>query len=249
MNMKPDTKLQKKILLSGEIELLTGMLVGGTDTGLTIGGIDKVVIRHPLTNQPYIPGSSFKGKMRSLYEISTGEFHYDERGPIKNGPARDGLPAWLFGNATGNDEQRPSRLIVRDAFLINADDLLEKTEIPYVEVKTEVVIDRITSKALPRTFERVPAGARFGLQMVLNIFENDKASVDELLQALASSLRLLQDDYLGGSGSRGYGQVKITLNNIILRTSEHYYLAGGQGQELEADEKIWNYFSSFRISN
>lgn len=247
--MKPDTKLEKKFLFAGEIELVSGLLIGGTDTGLTIGGIDKVVIRHPLTNEPYIPGSSLKGKMRSLYELSTGNFHYDERAPIKNGPARDGLPAWLYGNATSNDEQRPSRLIVRDAFLSNANNLLEKTEIPYVEVKTEVVIDRITSKALPRTFERVPAGARFGLQMILNIFENDKAPVDALLQALASSLRLLQDDYLGGSGSRGYGQVKIKLNTITVRSSQGYYLAGSEATESLADEGVWKYFDEFRSRN
>lgn len=238
-------KLIKKILFNGEIKLLTGTLIGGTDTGLTIGGIDKVIIRHPLTNQPYIPGSSIKGKMRSLYELSKGEIGGPVGGPVQNGPSPNSSSARLFGNATGGNNQRPSRLIVRDAFLINDKELLEKTEFPYVEVKTEVVIDRITSAAMPRTFERVPAKARFGLQMVLNIFENDQASQDELLQSLASSLRLLQDDYIGGSGSRGYGQIDITLHSIKIRTSEGYYLNSEAPIEAEADDNIQKLFESF----
>jgi CRISPR-associated protein Csm3 len=183
--------------------------------------------------------------MRSLFELSKGEIGGRVGGRVQNGPSPNGSSARLFGNATANNLQRPSRLIVRDAFLINADDLLEKTEIPYVEIKTEVVIDRITSAAIPRTFERVPAGARFGLRMVLNIFENDLAPEDELLQSLASSLALLQDDYIGGSGSRGYGQVKISLDSILVRTSEDFYLNSQEPREAEADGNIQKYFLKF----
>ena len=82
-----------------------------------------------------------------------------------------------------------------------------KTDLPYTESKTEVAINRVTSKATPRTFERVPAGAKFKLNMVLNIFEGENET--DLKATLEQAINLLQDDYLGGHGSRGYGQVEI----------------------------------------
>lgn len=75
----------------------------------------------------------------------------------------------------------------------------------YTESKTEVNINRITAEPNPRTFERVPAGAKFNLEMVLNIFDGDNE--DELRNTIKDAIRLLEDDYLGGNGSRGYGQV------------------------------------------
>ncbi|MBN1950839.1 MAG: type III-A CRISPR-associated RAMP protein Csm3, partial [Bacteroidales bacterium] len=212
-------RLIKKIEFKGKIVLATGLHIGGTNSSLQIGGIDKGVIRNPLNNQPFIPGSSIKGKLRSLLEISIGIIKEKDN---FNGPADTGISADLFGNASGKEKQKASRLIVRDCELLDAEGLLEKTEIPYTEGKTEVVIDRITSAANPRQIERVPAGARFNLNMVLNVFEQD-GNEQELLEALFKSLELLKDDYLGGNGSRGYGQVRIHLDRISEKSTDGYY--------------------------
>ena len=97
--------------------------------------------------------------------------------------------------------------------------MFDNTDLPYTESKTEVAIDRITAKANPRTFERVPAGAQFKLNMVLNIFEGENEQ--RLKETLKLAIRLLQDDYLGGHGSRGYGQVEIKLNPEEGRTETY----------------------------
>lgn len=199
-------KLEKKVIYTGTITLKTGLHIGGTNASLNIGGPDKFVVRNPLTNIPYIPGSSLKGKMRSLVEIANGETN---NGKASNNPKSKA--GQLFGTAGDSDANRPSRLIVRDAELdIDATDF-SNTDLPYTESKTEVAIDRVTSKANPRTFERVPAGAKFKLELVLNVFEDE----DEigLKATLNQAIKLLEDDYLGGHGSRGYGQVKIELEN------------------------------------
>lgn len=204
-------KLNKKIIYTGIITLKTGLHIGGTNASLNIGGPDKFVVRNPINNLPYIPGSSLKGKMRSLVEIYNGESQNGK--PSNNVNSKAGA---LFGTAGDNDESHPSRLIVRDAELDVHSCDFSKTDLPYAETKTEVSIDRITAKANPRTFERVPAGAKFDFSFVLNVFdEDDEQSLkDTLMQAIA----LLHDDYLGGQGSRGYGQVEITIEKEESRT-------------------------------
>ena len=225
-------QLLKKIEITGTITLLTGLHIGGTNSSMSIGGIDKGVIRNPLTNQPFIPGSSLKGKMRSLLQVANGQFKELEKpmGGVKYVASEDGVDSELFGNATGNSKQKPSRLIVRDCELSqekeangmsHAEWLLSKTDIPYTEGKTEVVIDRITSAANPRQIERVPAGAKFKLNMVLNVWQGEEEAT--LMKNLFKSLELLRDDYLGGSGSRGYGQIAIEISDIIEKTADNYY--------------------------
>lgn len=201
-----EKKLNKKVVYTGRIILKTGLHIGGTNANLNIGGPDKFVVRNPINNIPYIPGSSLKGKMRALVEIANGETNGGK--PTNKITTKAGA---LFGVSGDNESSHPSRLIVRDAELdINACDF-SNTDLPYTESKTEVCIDRITAKANPRTFERVPAGAQFKLNMILNIFEDeDEASLKETLK---QAISLLEDDYLGGHGSRGYGQVKIELEN------------------------------------
>ena len=200
-------KLVKKIIYTGTIELKTGLHIGGTNAALNIGGPDKFVVRNPINNIPYIPGSSLKGKMRALVEIANGETNGGK--PTNNPNTKAGA---LFGVSGDNDNSHPSRLIVRDAELDVSDEkMFSNTDLPYTESKTEVAIDRVTAKANPRTFERVPAGAKFKLNMVLNIFEGEDEK--ELKTTLVQAIKLLEDDYLGGHGSRGYGQVKINLVN------------------------------------
>lgn len=201
-------KLIKKIIYTGTITLKTGLHIGGTNAALNIGGPDKFVVRNPINNVPYIPGSSLKGKMRALVEIYNGET--DNGGPTKSKDSKAGA---LFGVSADANNGHASRLIVRDAELdINSCDF-SKTDLPYTESKTEVAINRVTSKATPRTFERVPAGAQFKLNMVLNIFEGEKES--DLKDTLKQAMGLLQDDYLGGHGSRGYGQVEIEYTETV----------------------------------
>ena len=198
-------KLQKKLIYNGTVTLLTGLHIGGTNAALNIGGPDKFVVRNPINNIPYIPGSSLKGKMRSLVEIKEGTTNGGK--PTNDPTTKAGA---LFGISGDSDNSRPSRLIVRDAELdINSCDF-SHTDLPYTESKTEVAIDRVTSKPNPRTFERVPAGAKFNVNMVLNIFEGEDEA--QLRSTLKMAIDLLQDDYLGGHGSRGYGQVKFDIN-------------------------------------
>lgn len=211
-------KLKNKIIYTGTIVLKTGLHIGGTNAALNIGGPDKFVVRNPLTNIPYIPGSSLKGKMRALIEIANGCVTEDAKGKV--GPSQDpnSKSGKIFGVATGNKDNKPSRLIVRDAELIidDPDCNFENTDLPYTESKTEVAIDRVTAKANPRTFERVPAGAKFKLNMVLNIFEGEDEK--ELKDILKEAINLLHDDYLGGHGSRGYGQVEILIEKEETKT-------------------------------
>lgn len=199
-----EIKLKKKIIYTGTIVLKTGLHIGGTNTALNIGGPDKFVVRNPITQLPYIPGSSLKGKMRSLIELAYGE---TDNGSVTKDP--NTKAGKLFGLSSDIENGHPSRIIVRDGELKNPEEL-SNTDLLYTESKTEVTINRITAKAMPRTFEQVPAGAKFNLEMVLNVFDGDDE--DELKNTIKKAIELLEDDYLGGNGSRGYGQVKIKLN-------------------------------------
>lgn len=232
-------KLTKKIEITGSITLLTGLHIGGTNSSMSIGGIDKAVIRNPITNQPYIPGSSLKGKMRSLLEISTGNIGGASGGQVRNGPSKNGSTADLFGNATSDERQKPSRIIVRDCVMSNHKYVLDNTELPYTEGKTEVVIDRITSAAMPRQNERVPAGAEFTLNLVVNIWEQD-GNEDDLMKNVFKSLELLSDDYLGGHGSRGYGQIAFAIEDVLEKSVSEYY-GKADAQPISAKEKYQKY--------
>lgn len=218
-------KLRKKIVYSGKIKAMTGLHIGGTNSAMGIGGPDSLVIRNPITTEPFIPGSSIKGKMRSLLEIIDGTIsELDNMGAVKNGPSEDldTRAVKLHGTAK-KDNQSPSRIQVRDAHLTEKwqdQDAFGDTDLPYTESKTEVIIDRITSAATPRQIERVPAGAEFTLSIILNVFEKDNE--EELKEALDLSIKLLEDDYLGGNGSRGYGQVQMIIEKVEERTDKVY---------------------------
>ena len=224
-------KLLKKYIIKGTIKAETGIRIGGSSNAMSIGGIDNTIIRDPLTNLPYIPGSSLKGKMRSLLELSYGYIIQDGDKKGESEHNRNYITSRLFGMAT-NKEKRFSRLIVRDSKLIESSIDLKKTELPYSEVKYENSINRITAKANPRPVERVPAGAEFNLEMVLSIFESDKEfdnnddkypnEEERLLGNIFYGLGLLQDDYLGGYGSRGSGKVRFNISKVFLREMSFY---------------------------
>ena len=155
-----------------------------------------------------------------MVELANGESN--EGKPSNNPQSKAGA---LFGTAGDSESNHASRLIVRDAVMATQNDDenelkifglkrydipdFSNTDLPFTESKTEVNIDRITAKANPRTFERVPAGAFFKLEMILNIFEGEDEN--SLRGTLNQGITLLHDDYLGGNGSRGYGQVGIKI--------------------------------------
>lgn len=144
-------------------------------------------------------------------------------GKVKNGPNDHDLDKKapkLFGSSSGDEKQRPSKILVRDAHILAESGDFADTDLPFTETKTEVVIDRITSAASPRQIERVPAGAKFELNIVINVFNEDNEG--ELVNSTFTALQLVQDDYLGGNGSRGYGQVSFEIDSITERSAAYY---------------------------
>ena len=226
-------KISGKIFVRGNLTTLTGLHIGGNSVGMAIGGADSVVVRNPLTNDPYIPGSSLRGKMRALLERvrgdevnndnSEGGFSLSKKNEALAGKKPDTWLGKLFGVAAESSEE-PTRLIVRDALLTkeNREKLLSapNADMPMTEVKTEVWIDRITSAANPRQVERVPAGAEFEFELILTLLDGDNQK--HFLDLLFEGLRLVEADTLGGSGSRGYGQVKFCVTSLTHRTAEQY---------------------------
>lgn len=234
--MAKQIQLKGRVFLTFDIEAVTGLHIGGSDTGIEIGGVDKTVIRDPLTNYPYIPGSSLKGKMRSLLEkyhgleqnqrIGLGYIHSCE--DAQRYPNCD--VCQVFGVPGERDFATPTRLVVRDIHLSaeSAKKLEEsgRTDLPYTEVKTEVSIDRVTSAANPRQMERVPASSVFSdAELVYSIYDGDGCSAArdvERLETVLEGMQLVEDDYLGGLGSRGSGKVRFKDIKIFVRPQANY---------------------------
>jgi len=244
--------LQKKIFITGKIKTLTGLHIGGHNTHLDIGGVDNFVIKNPNNSEPYLPGSSLKGKIRSLLEQSYGNFGDIKVGDLRHGPIDDpNHPITkVFGSVKGKniDKNIPARIIVRDGAITSEDN--DNTDLPYTEVKTEIIVDRITAAASPRQIERVPADSEFKLDIVLNIWSNadDFQELPEvqIVQMLFNGMRLLEGDYLGGNGSRGSGQVKIGIEKIQERDNKFYCNTESDNAEyltsehqIPEDLKLW----------
>lgn len=199
-------QLVKKIKITATIELLTGLHIGGSKESVEIGGIDLPVIKLATqNNQPYIPGSSLKGKMRCLLEQTYGITMHGGVGK-DNGAIRS-----LFGFAKNSKNAQPSRLIVRDARLTpESEEKLKNCEyldMPFTENKFENTIDRLKGIAgNPRQSERVPAGAEFDAEFIINVWD-EEGSEKKFVDTFKEGIALLENDYLGGSGSRGYGQI------------------------------------------
>jgi len=227
-----DINLYGRIFITAQIEALTGLHIGGSAAGLEIGGLDKAVIRNPLTNRPYIPGSSLRGKMRSQTEKVLGLRQNNPIGTVKihtcktpaDYNANGGCPVChVFGVPGEVEATGPTLLVVRDVALTEASAAAlqaAKPDLPYAELKTEVAIDRVTSAATPRTVERVPAGAVFGpAEFVFSLYD---AADYARLRYVVEALQLVEDDYLGGSGSRGSGKVKFSGLRVSARARQTY---------------------------
>ena len=231
----PDISLKGKIVISGEIEAVTGLHIGGATGGLDIGGVDLPVLRHPGTQEPYIPGSSLRGKLRSLLDRHIPTQLNQSIGQVKIHSCKASeeyaqcVVCKLFGLPGERDFAEPARLIVRDVHLSpDAAQALrdKKAGLPFTEVKTEVAIDRVTSAASPRQNERVPAGAVFApCEMIFSIYSLNGNSYEAdlpLLRQIANAMELLEDDYLGGQGSRGSGKIKFRNVTITLKSQRYY---------------------------
>lgn len=207
-------KLIKKHIFKGTIELKTGLHIGGSKSGLDIGGLDSPVIKTP-NGIPYIPGSSLKGKIRSLLALKEGAKDIDsEPETLKK---LFGCPNKNNDNDKNNDTKQKTRLIFRDA-LLDTDQFKKDFEnsnllaTEYTEEKYENNIDRVKGSASNgglRSIERVPAGAVFNFEIILDGYKGD--NIDENKKILKEGFKLLENDYLGGSGTRGYGHIEITI--------------------------------------
>src|SRR6266704_4256492 len=241
-----ELKLIGKLILEGDMTCETGLHVGAGKGSLEIGGSDNPVVKDAF-GRPYVPGSSLRGKIRSLLEQSSGlavpaEMVYLSRRKgqevrIHQSDRPDDEICLLFGRSPGRMERvqgetmdtsqaTPARLAVFDSPLDPESitpQMRENLDDEITEVKSENAIDRITSQANPRTLERVPAGARFRVRMVLDVLcEEDKA----LAARLAEGLRLLEDDALGGGGSRGSGRIRCANLKVVWR-NRAFYSSGG----------------------
>lgn len=223
--------------INGVIKLVTGLHIGGSTAIIEIGGRDNPVIKHPITKAPYIPGSSLKGKMRSLIELEAGMI---ESRPENKGYGdvhkwggveclKDQCPVCVvFGTSADEANLGPTRLIVRDAFI--SDDYTKEqgaidpswSVVSPMEDKAENSLNRITARANPRSFERIVPGVKFSFSMSYRVFDRavdlskpdamDKGGTDEkLFRHVIKGLRLVELDALGGAGSRGCGQVTFSI--------------------------------------
>jgi CRISPR-associated protein Csm3 len=193
-----------KIKISADLTVLTGMHIGGSNLFSAIGAVDSPVILDAYIKRPIIPGSSLKGKLRNLLVRSL------EQDIVLHGPDEDTFEVKrLFGSTKGNKEKKNgplcSRLQFCDAFLKNAADL---QEVGLTEVKFENTINRFTAVANPRQIERVIRGAVFDFVVVYDMENPEEFNTD--FENFSSALKLLQMDYLGGHGTRGYGKVKFS---------------------------------------
>ncbi len=205
-------KLIGKIFISGQIKAETGLHIGGSKIILDIGGIDLNVIK-TVEGVPFIPGSSLKGKLRSLLARESGSVDVNRDSEVIKE---------IFGDAPtkeNNQTGKITRLLVRDALinedikskLINREGEFSELEFDYTETKWGNTIDRKSGTAQhPRQLERVPAGSLFDFELVYNEYDDNKT--DAHLTEIRKAMRLLEDDYLGGSGSRGCG--KIIFENV-----------------------------------
>jgi CRISPR-associated protein Csm3 len=252
-----ELKLVGKLILEGELHCDTGLHVGAGKGSLEIGGSDNPVVKDAF-GRPYVPGSSLRGKIRALLEQSSGlavpsELVYLSRRKgqevrIHQSDRPDDEICLLFGRNPGRMERvagealdstqaSPARLAVYDAPL-DIDSITlqmrENLDDELTEVKSENAIDRITSQANPRTLERVPAGARFRVRLVMDVLCDEDAP---LFLRVLEGLRLLEDDTLGGGGSRGSGRVRFANLKLTWR-SHAYYASGAPQKELSAGSDL-----------
>lgn len=215
---------KENFVIKGKLVCETGLHIGGANDAINIGGADSILIRDSVSDLPFIPGSSLKGKLRSLLELNDKksiQSVLEKKG--KSSTDEDSIAVKIFGISSDkkNNLKYPTRLIVRDSFPTEESiKLWEKQEevVRGSELKWENTIDRITSRANPRSLERIPKGSSFIFEFIFSVYEKD----EDNLMGVFEAMRLLEDNYLGGSGSRGFGKVKFTNISITKRGQDYY---------------------------
>ena len=213
-----------KIIIQFDLEVKTGMHIGGSSTFSAIGAVDSPVVRDSLTGRPIVPGSSLKGKLRTLLARNYAkniekmpDFKYDNEVILR-----------MFGSTSAR-----SRLQFADAFVSNANRM---KAVGLTEVKFENTIDRTSSLANPRQIERVNAGTVFAETIVYDAV--DPQQMEQDLSELARGMKLLQMDYLGGHGSRGSG--RVSLKNFRVS-------AFGEKVDCEALNKLFDEVAEYEL--
>ncbi|MEM3255806.1 MAG: type III-A CRISPR-associated RAMP protein Csm3 [Thermoplasmata archaeon] len=217
------------IVYKGKIKVVTGLHIGAGKESLKIGGTDNPVITTKISYKegdakertieiPYIPGSSIKGKMKSLLTL------------IEVDPSWRNLIYTVFGSEKSKEDTSSkfesdwqTRIIVRDAFP-TSEWIKKIADFDFynggIEIKGENTIDRTTGKANPRFMERVIPGMEFELEIIVSIFDTD--DVEKIKKLIKTGIELLEDSYLGGNGSRGYGKVEFDLKELEIRDLDYY---------------------------
>lgn len=218
-------------IINGLIICESGLHIGNSNDDWDIGGSENPIIKDAISNLPYIPGSSLKGKLRVLLElndVASSNSVVDSGG--KPSKSIYCVATQIFGISTyrsSNPEKLiwryPTRVIVRDAY--PTEDTIElwnnSDEIwGGVELKYENSVDRINANSFPRNIERVPKGSKFNFEIIFSVYEGDN---EKNFLELLRSMKLLEDNYLGGSGTRGFGKIKFEKLKITKRDLDYYY--------------------------
>ena len=234
--------LKGKFIITGKIKVLTGLHIGTSGDFSAIGAVDNIVIRDTVTNKPIIPGSSLKGKMR--YLLSRTKYNDNSTLTMPDIKKENYEIKRLFG---ASEPVVLSRLQFCDMLLREKDYGRDvEFDLPYTEIKYENTIDRGTCVANPRQQERVPAGSEFDFKLIYNVEnkENMEEEVKTDFENIVSMFELLEDDYLGGHGTRGYGRVKFEDLKLI----EKVYIKENENniEDLKLEiENIENYSEIF----
>lgn len=222
-------KLTEIKKLEGTITLKSGLHIGSGNMEMHIGGTDSPVIKHPHTLEPYIPGSSLKGKVRSLLEMESGLMIFTngdvvsvktlQKDEVKNNDklrTKGEAILKIFGSSGADKEDEsafgPTRVAFSDCYLNDAWKKKAKdNRWLLTEEKSENVINRIKGTAEhPRFIERVPEGTQFDFRITFKILQTGD---EKLFDTLLKGLKLLEQDTLGGSGSRGYGRISFQFSD------------------------------------
>lgn len=205
--------IKDKIIITADMTLITGMHIGASNDFSPIGAVDSLVVKDPLTGKPIVPGSSIKGKLRTIIaKLKSDNYflpssHNDDKDEVKE----------LFGSSANGIKE--ARLQFYDLFLKNGEELEKKNlDLGYTEIKFENTINRINAEANPRQLERVPAGAIFEFKLIYNVIKDEKEHITDDFNLISSGLKALQLDYIGGSGTRGYG--KVSFSNFKVKKAE-----------------------------
>lgn len=244
------------VKISCNLRVLTGLHIGGSTGGIAIGATDNPVIKGT-DGKPYIPGSSLKGKIRSLLELAEGlpideklgrhecgakekREAQEKREPYKKVKACD--LCIVFGRAGEYKlDEGPTRVIFRDCKINEELSDKKARKAGYTEIKPENAIDRVTSKSNLRDTEKVLPGTVFEVEIVYRVFDVDTNGADlnsikslenlpnplkKRLGLIIKGMKLLEEDYLGGCGTRGYGKVKFENLKIEILPLDYFVKDG-----------------------